>query len=83
METKRQHPYKWNKKEYKSGTSCSPSSNRLVLSVKMANTKFGDLALQYVLTDEKDQEREISEKAAKGDFSRNATQFQCKSVVRY
>ncbi|KAI0899402.1 Dos2-interacting transcription regulator of RNA-Pol-II-domain-containing protein [Annulohypoxylon nitens] len=31
----------------------------------MANTKFGDLALQYVLTDEKDQEREISEKAAK------------------
>ncbi|KAI2472148.1 Dos2-interacting transcription regulator of RNA-Pol-II-domain-containing protein [Annulohypoxylon bovei var. microspora] len=31
----------------------------------MANIKFEDLALQYVLTDENDQEREISEKAAK------------------
>ncbi|KAI1209486.1 Dos2-interacting transcription regulator of RNA-Pol-II-domain-containing protein [Annulohypoxylon truncatum] len=31
----------------------------------MANIKFEDLALQYVLADENDQEREISEKAAK------------------
>ncbi|KAK6958222.1 hypothetical protein Daesc_001017 [Daldinia eschscholtzii] len=30
----------------------------------MAGVKFGDLALQYVLTDENDQEQEISEKAA-------------------
>ncbi|KAI1456872.1 Dos2-interacting transcription regulator of RNA-Pol-II-domain-containing protein [Annulohypoxylon moriforme] len=31
----------------------------------MANVKFEDLALQYVLADENDREREISEKAAK------------------
>ncbi|KAI0889469.1 Dos2-interacting transcription regulator of RNA-Pol-II-domain-containing protein [Annulohypoxylon maeteangense] len=31
----------------------------------MASVKFEDLALQYVLADENDQEREISEKAAK------------------
>ncbi|KAI0846886.1 Dos2-interacting transcription regulator of RNA-Pol-II-domain-containing protein [Daldinia vernicosa] len=32
----------------------------------MAGVKFDDLALQYVLTDEKDQEQAISEKAATG-----------------
>ncbi len=40
----------------------------------MATVKFDDLALQYVLSDESDKQRGISEKAATGEFTRNIAQ---------